>query len=77
MTVTRVIDADGHIVEDNAAIGQRMPDLYKRWKYAHGLMSKVPWFPSIGALYYAPAGSPRRKRGTRTRRPRRVARLPR
>ena len=58
MTVTRVIDADGHIVEDNAAIGQRMPDLYKRWKYAHGLMSKVPWFPSIGALYYAPAGSP-------------------
>lgn len=56
MATRRVFDGDGHVFEDNEAIGKRMPDLYRRWKYAHGIFSKSSWFPALGHLH-TPTGT--------------------
>ena len=51
MAQIRIVDADGHIFEDNAEIGKRMPKVFRDWKYAHGLFTGQPWFPPLGHLH--------------------------
>ena len=56
MTQPRIIDADGHVFEDTAAMGKRMPKVYRDWKYAHGIFAGQPWFPPLGHLH-TPTGT--------------------
>ncbi len=51
MAQIRIVDADGHIFEDNAEMGKRMPEVFRDWKYAHGLFTSQPWFPPLGHLH--------------------------
>lgn len=54
--MAQVFDGDGHVFEDSEAIGRRMPDLFRRWKYAHGIFAKSSWFPALGHLH-TPTGT--------------------
>ena len=56
MTTPRIFDADGHVFEDTAAMGKRMPKIYRDWKYAHGIFAQQPWFPPLGHLH-SPTGT--------------------
>ena len=56
MTKPRIVDADGHVFEDTAAMGKRMPKVYRDWKYAHGIFAHQPWFPPLGHLH-TPTGT--------------------
>ena len=51
MSVHRIIDGDGHVFEDNDAIGKHLPEPFRRWKYAHGMFSEGSWFPPLGHLH--------------------------
>ena len=56
MSKPRIVDADGHIFEDTAAMAKRMPKVYRNWKYAHGIFAGQPWFPPLGHLH-TPTGT--------------------
>lgn len=56
MTKPRIVDADGHVFEDTAAMGKRMPKVYRNWKNAHGIFAGQPWFPPLGHLH-TPTGT--------------------
>jgi predicted TIM-barrel fold metal-dependent hydrolase len=59
MAQIRIVDADGHIFEDTAAMGKRMPKIYRDWKYAHGLFASQPWFPPLGHLHTPTGKNPK------------------
>ena len=50
-----------HVFEDTAAMGRRMPKIYRDWKYAHGIFANQPWFPPLGPSAHADGYQPARR----------------